>query len=177
MTNLISFYLWYTCSVTKENTSPSLPTNTNMQTNYYPPYRSSDQLTRKLSPAERKISPSFNRSSRSPSRAEVDEAIRTLRTPSPGPTSSDLYGNGTRSRLAYYKSPASPTNIDSFDYGRRSMSPPSRSPSRFSSISSTPKITAFPSKLEFNQPPNEVNQCRDSKVSEYKISLTIHKHS
>ena len=170
MTNLISFYLHYTFSVTKENTSPSLPTNTNMQTNYYPPYRSSDQLTRKLSPAERKISPSFNRSSRSPSRAEVDEAIRTLRTPSPGPTSSDLYGNGTRSRLAYYKSPVSPTNTDSFDYGRRSISPPSRSPSRFSSISSTPKITAFPSKLESNQPPNEINHYKDSKVRQYRLS-------
>ena len=68
-----------------KNDTPSLPVNKNISTNYYPPFRSSDQLRRKLSPTDRKISPSFSRSSRSPSRAEVDEAIRTLRTPSPGP--------------------------------------------------------------------------------------------
>ena len=148
-----------------KNDTPSLPVNKNISTNYYPPFRSSDQLRRKLSPTDRKISPSFSRSSRSPSRAEVDEAIRTLRTPSPGPTTSDLFGSGTRSRLNYYKSPASPTNIESFDFYRRSMSPPSHSPSRFPSASNNSKITSFPAKLQVNQQLNGNNHQKENIVS------------
>ena len=148
-----------------------------MGTNHHPPYRSSDQLTRKLSPSERKISPSYIRPSRSPSRAEVDEAIATLRSPSPGPPPSDLFGSGTRSRLAYYKSPASPTSTDTFDYVKRSMSPPSRSPSRFSSTSNTPKITSFPSKLQFDQPSNDQVQKKNSTVRASKFYLQVIKYA
>ena len=135
-----------------------------MKTYSPPPYRSSDQLTRKLSPADRKISPTYSRSSRSPSRNEVDEAIATLRSPSPGPASSELFGSGTRSRLSYYKSPASPTNIDNLDIGRRSMSPPSRSPSRISTYSNKQKLTYFPSKLKFDHLQNDINHSEESQV-------------
>ena len=86
------------------------------------------------------------RNSRSPSRSEVEKAIVTLRSPSPA--SSKLFSNGTRSNLAYYKSSASPTNSDGFDYHRRSVSPPSKSTCRFSPSSYNPsKVTFFPRKM------------------------------
>ena len=160
----ILFHFRYPFGETKQTCSAPLQPNTNMKNYSHPPYRSSDQLTRKLSPADRKISPSYIRSSRSPSRTEVDEAIATLRSPSPGPASSELFGGGTRSRLSYYKSPVSPTNVDNLDIGRRSMSPPSRSPSRISTSSYTQKLTHFPSKLKFNQLQNETNPNKESIV-------------
>ena len=90
------------------------------------------------------------RNSRSPSRSEVEKAIVTLRSPSP--TSSKLFVNGARSNLAYYKSSASPTNSDGFDYHRRSTSPPSKSTCRFSPSSYNPsKVTSFPRKTAVYQ--------------------------
>ena len=90
------------------------------------------------------------RKSRSPLRSEVDKAIVTLRSPSP--TSSKPFANGTRSNLVYYKSSASPTNSDGFDYHRRSTSPPSMSTCRFSPSSYNPsKVTSFPRKTAVYQ--------------------------
>ena len=80
----------------------------------------------------------------------MDKAIVTLRSPSP--TSSKLFANGTRSNLVYYKSSASPTNSDGFDYHRRSKSPPSMSTCRFSPSSYNPsKVTSFPRKTTVYQ--------------------------
>ena len=80
----------------------------------------------------------------------MDKAIVTLRSPSP--TSSKLFANGARSNLVYYKSSASPTNSDGFDYHRRSTSPPSMSTCRFSPSSYNPsKVTSFPRKTAVYQ--------------------------
>ena len=92
---------------------------------------------------------------RSPSREEVDGAIATLTTPSPTSTSSTLPSTGnTRSRLAYYKSSASPTNSENFQSLRRSLSPPASSPSRATSAlsaSSNTRVTSFSTHLPTQQ--------------------------
>ena len=142
--------MYYYRSQAMTITSPSTQEITNA-TNHIPTtFRNSDQLSKNSYPASPKISSSDQRSSRSPSIAEVDEAIASLRSPSPRPTSSSLFANGSRSRLAYYRSSASPTHADNSDYSRRSMSPPSRSPSLFSSLGKQ-KVTSFPTKVHSHQ--------------------------
>ena len=132
----------------------------NAKNNIPTTFRNSDQLSKNIFPSD-------NRSSRSPSRAEVDDAIATLRSPSPRPTSSSLFANGSRSRLEYYRSSASPTNANTIDSSRKSMSPPSRSPSRFSSLDKK-KVTSFPTKLPVKQFP-------EYSTPTYAIPSKIHK--
>ena len=97
----------------------------------------------------------------------MDEAIATLRSPSPRPTASSLFANGSRSRLAYYKSAASPTHPDKIDSSIGSMSPPSRSPSRFSSLDRQ-KVTSFPTK-------SPVQQSQEYSAPHYAIPTKLNK--
>ena len=140
-------WIFLSYSTHMNNEANSQRTTLNETNNFVPTLRlNSGRLSQTINPTNRTSSSSYNRVSRSPSRAEVDKAILTLRSPSPPPSSSTLFASGTRSRLAYYKSSASPTNSDAIDSCRRSMSPPSRSPSRFSYDSNNAKVTSFSSK-------------------------------